>query len=170
MTRNQSCESKERPRVVAAAIPSDHLPRMSSRKPFRAGLALAATARFSAAKRHVGKRRPDIFAPRKQLLVRSPAFRRNPSNLPPKGGTTNSKNRCFFPSRAKVAFMVGAASLRLRLGSPSTRLGTLSGKAAMHPLQVSQWEQELVARLPEGFAHKLDVSPAGSRPIKRCPV
>ena len=42
------------------------------------------------------------------------SFRRIPSNLPPKRGNTNSKNRCFLPSRAKVAFVVGAASFWLR--------------------------------------------------------
>ena len=32
---------------------------------------------------------------------------------PQTGGTTNSKKRGFFPSRAKVAFVGGAESLRL---------------------------------------------------------
>ena len=48
--------------------------------------------------------------PRKQLLFRSPALRRNPSNPPPEGGTTNSKNGRFFPARATFAFVGGAES------------------------------------------------------------
>ena len=39
---------------------------------------------------------------KKQLLVRSPALSRNPSILPPKGGTTNSQKRCFLTGERRM--------------------------------------------------------------------
>jgi len=43
----------------------------------------------------------------------APNQKHEPCNRLVKGGTTNSENRRFCPSRAKVAFVVGAVTFRL---------------------------------------------------------